>query len=410
MGILNRIKNVFKNETIEKQITMDEIIEMFKLEKGYGENLSEVTYFTCIKMLSESMGKLSLNLYQDTENGVERAKVNQVARTLRIRPNPYMTPATFWATVEFNKNQYGNSFVWVRWHLGKLMDLWILPPNSVTILVDNVGLFGNGNGMYYLYEDPETMKKYKFSHKEILHFKTGTSRDGITGISVQDILASTVEGNKASQGFMNNLYKSGLTAKASLEYTGDLNEEAKKKLIKGFEDFASGSENAGKIIPVPLGMKLTPLDIKLTDSQFFELKKYSSLQIAAAFGIKPNHINDYEKSSYSNSESQNLSFYVDTLLFILKQYEQEISYKLLTDDEQDKGIHFKFNVNSILRADTKTQMESLAIGINNAIYTPNEARNFIDMPKNPDGDILMTNGNYIPVSQVGNQYSKGGDK
>lgn len=410
MKIIDNIKNIFAPKN-EKTITMDEIIEMFKGKHILGENLSEVTYFTCIKMLSESLGKITLNFYQDTENGVERAKNNQVARKLKTRPNPYMTPSIFWATVEFNKNQYGNSYVWYRMHKGILVDMWILPPNSVKILIDNAGLFSNNNAMYYLYEDPSTNKKYKFNHEEILHFKTGTSRDGITGLSVQDILSSTVEGNKESQNFMNNLYKSGLTSKAALEYTGDLSEKAKKTLIKGFEEFASGSKNAGKITPVPLGMKLTPLDIKLTDSQFFELKKYSSLQIAAAFGIKPNHINDYEKSSYASSEAQNLSFYVDTLLFILRQYEQEISYKLLTEEEQVNGFHFKFNVNSILRADTKTQMESLALGVNNAIYTPNEARNFRDMPKNKNGDVLMTNGNYIPVSQIGSQYNKkkGGD-
>ena len=39
--------------------------------------------------------------------------------------------------------------------------------------------------------------------------------------------------------------------------------------------------------------KRQPLDIKLSDSQFFELKKYTALQIAAAFGVKPNQINDY---------------------------------------------------------------------------------------------------------------------
>lgn len=61
-------------------------------------------------------------------------------------------------------------------------------------------------------------------------------------------------------------------------------------------------------------MKLTPLDIKLSDSQFIELKEYSALQIAAAFGIKPNQINDYTKSSYSNSEMQQLSFLTDTML------------------------------------------------------------------------------------------------
>ena len=109
----------------------------------------------------------------------------------------------------------------------------------------------------------------------------------------------------------------------TLEYTGELNEKAKTALVKSFEEFGSGAKNTGKILPVPLGMKLTPLDIKLTDSQFFELKKYNALQIAGAFGVKPNQINDYSKSSYSNSEMQQLSFYVDTELFIIKQYEEE---------------------------------------------------------------------------------------
>jgi HK97 family phage portal protein len=149
-----------------------------------------------------------------------------------------------------------------------------------------------------------------------MHFKTSMTFDGITGIPVKDILKTTVEGSLESQKFMNNLYKTGLTGKAVLEYTGDLNKDAKDRLVKGFEEFANGSKNAGKIIPVPLGMKLVPLDIKLTDSQFFELKKYTALQIAAAFGIKPNQINDYEKSSYASAEAQNLAFYVDTL-FIL---------------------------------------------------------------------------------------------
>ena len=133
---------------------------------------------------------------------------------------------------------------------------------------------------------------------------------------------------------MNNLYESGLTAKATLEYTGELNEKAKTALVKSrLRSSAAGRRNTGKILPVPLGMKLTPLDIKLTDSQFFELKKYTALQIAGAFGVKPNQINDYSKSSCSNSEMQQLSFYVDTELFIIKQYEEEINFKILPDED-----------------------------------------------------------------------------
>lgn len=162
---------------------------------------------------------------------------------------------------------------------------------------------------------------------------------------------------------MNNLYESGLTAKATLEYTGELNEKAKTALVKSFEEFGSRAKNTGKILPVPLGMKLTPLDIKLTDSQFFELKKYNALQIAGAFGVKPNQINDYSKSSYSNSEMQQLSFYVDTELFIIKQYEEEINFKILPDEDADDGYYYKFNEKVLFRTDSKTQMEYLRNGV-----------------------------------------------
>lgn len=46
----------------------------------------------------------------------------------------------------------------------------------------------------------------------------------------QQILRDTVAGASESQAFMNNLYESGLTAKATLEYTGELNEKAKAAL------------------------------------------------------------------------------------------------------------------------------------------------------------------------------------
>ena len=105
-----------------------------------------------------------------------------------------------------------------------------------------------------------------------------------------------------------------------------------------------------------------------------ELKKYGALQIAAAFGIKPVQINDYSKSSYSSSENQNLAFLVDTLLFILKQYEEELNYKLLSNKEIADGYFFKFNIGMLLRADMKTQIESITQAISNGLYTPNEGR------------------------------------
>lgn len=419
MNILDKMaigrlkKTIYKNEESTKtqgnSISIDDINQLFSMNRYHGENLSEVTYFTCIKILSETMGKLSIELKQDTKEGTIKVTDHEVYRMLSQRPNPYMSPSTFKSLVEFNRNHYGNAFIWARYKGAHIADLWVLENDYVTILVDNVNLLATEDKLYYQYINPKNGQSYIFNQKEIIHLKSGTSKNGLQGLSVQEILSTTMQGNKASQSFLNNLNEKGMTARATLEYTGDLDRGKRAELIKTIEEYALGQENAGRIVPIPLGMKLTPLDMKLTDSQYFELRKYSALQIAAAFGIKPNHLNNYEKSSYSNSESQNLSFYVDTLLFILKQWEEELDYKLLTENERIEGMHFKFNVASILRGDLKTQAECLSKYVNNGIYTPNEARDMLDFTTKEGGDVIMVNGNYIPVTKVGSQYEKGGD-
>lgn len=404
----NWTKKIFKNETIE--MNNPKLLEWLGIDSNTPHNkLSEATYFACLKIMAESIGKMPLHMLRKTDKGIVSSDKEELYNLLKLRPNPYMTSTTFWSTVEMNRNHYGNAYVWKRYKGPEVKDLWIMPSEDVSIVIDDVGILGTSDKIWYRYTDKRTDKQYTFNHDEILHLKTSMTFDGITGIPVREILKHTVEGALESQKFMNNLYKTGLTGKAVLEYTGDLDVTAKARLVKGFEDFANGSANAGKIIPVPLGMKLVPLDIKLTDSQFFELKKYSALQIAAAFGIKPNQINDYEKSSYASAEAQNLAFYVDTLLYPLKHYEEEITYKILSTDLIKQGYFWRFNVNVILRADLKSQMEALSKGVNNGIYSANEARGYLDLPTKEGGDILMVNGNYIPITDVGAQYEKGGE-
>ena len=409
MKIIDRFKAFLSPNNKGVGLNDSQFLEWLGVDNSNINAISEVTYFTCLKVLSETIGKLSLKMYRDTEKGIIKAKTNDIYNLLKLRPNPYMTSSVFWTTLERNRNHYGNAYVWCRWIGNKLADLWIMQSECVQVYIDDEGYFGKKNKIWYVYSDPQTGKQYTMSSDEVLHFKSSHSSDGIVGKSVRDTLQDSIEGATKSQRFMNKLYKQGMTARAVLQYTGDLDKEAKRRLLKGIEDFASGEDNAGKIIPIPLGMQIQPLDIKLADAQFFDLKKYNALQIAGAFGIKPNHLNDYSKSSYSNSEMQQLSFYVDTLQYILKQYEEEITYKLLSSQQINNGYFFKFNEGSILRADMKTQAECLTKYVNNGIYTPNEAREMLNLPCEEGGDILIVNGNYMPITMAGNQYVKGGE-
>ena len=77
---------------------------------------------------------------------------------------------------------------------------------------------------------------------------------------------------------------------------------------------------------------------------------------------------------------------------------------MLSDKEIKQGYYFKFNTGMLLRADLKTQVESLTKGIANFLYTPNEARAYLDLEAKDGGDELIGNGSTIKVSQIGMQY------
>lgn len=418
MGIIEKIKNRIRKEPVAGVSLQDqELLWWLGIHPGSKKAVAEVTYFTCLKMMAETIGKMPLKYYQQTEKGRIRAEPTTAGILMSVRPNPFMTPTTLWTTTEMNCQHYGNGYIWIRTRFNpkkyggeyEILDLWPMQSNYVTPIMDDIGLFGGKGELYYRYNDPKTGKEYMFRNSEIMHFKTWYTFDGFMGAPVREILKATVDGAGESQEYLNNLYKNGLTASMAMQYLGDLEDDKIKKLQKKFADKLTGSANAGKVVPVPLGLTLTPLNMSMADAQFFELRKYSALQIAGAFGIKPNQINDYEKASYANSETQQLAFYVDTMSYRLKSYEEEINAKILTPEELKSQCFYKFNEKAILRTDSKTQMEMLKNAVNNGIYMPNEAREYLDLPSKEGGDILMVNGNYIPITDVGQQYRKGGE-
>lgn len=409
-NVFNKVFNKFANVNLKRDSPNNDE-NWFKVFENEKDLYSEVTYFTCLKLLSETLAKMPLKFYQKTDNGVFVADDTDLSFKLKYKPNNLMTPTIFWATVENNRNHYGNAYVWIRREYIpkkyggdlKIKDFWIMDSNSV-----NVYVLDNGT-LVYQYTDWITKQVYYFNQDEVLHFKTSATFDGIIGKSVRDILKDTVNTNLSSQKFLNELNENGVSARLTITVDADVTESDKKKLAKRLAEFSSGIKNAGKLMPIPAGMRVQPLDIKLTDAQFLEIRRYTALQIAGAFGVKPDMINDYSKSSYNSSEAQQLSFYVDTLQFILRQYEDEINYKLLLNREIQEGYFFKFNEKVLLRTDSSTQAEMLSKLVNNGIYTPNEARRKLDLNSVEHGDRLMMNGNYIPIEQVGQQYKKGGD-
>lgn len=396
----------FRGKSTSDTMTLNQLLDFLGVHNTSAATLSNATYFACLKVLSESIGKLPLKVQQYTPaQGIRVAREHPFYRMLNERPNRYMPASTFWATMELCRNHYGNAYAWIDTRDPKRPQLWPMDPKCVQVWYDDAQLLGDVPNVYYRYSTPRGT--ITLGSEEVLHFKSHHTLDGLVGVSVREQLADTINGGAKAQAMLNKMYENGMTAKAVLQYTGSLKDANVDALTRGIEAYAKGAmrdKGVENLIPLPLGMTLTPLNVKLADSQFVELSQFSALQIASAFGVKPYQVGDYTKSSYASAEAQQLSFLTDTLLFILTGYEQEIGYKLLSDQEEADGYHAKFNTGVMLRSDQKAQMETLVSAVSNFVYTPNEAREKLDLPAREGGDQLIGNGSTIPLTAVGSQW------
>ena len=123
-----------KNKANSRNIELNQLYKFLGIDANAGSNnLSEATYFSCLKVLSESIGKLPLKILQHNENkGVSTLRDHHLYTLLHDRPNPYMTASIFWSTVEYNRNHYGNAYVWIQ-GVGTEQKLWILPSTDVKV-------------------------------------------------------------------------------------------------------------------------------------------------------------------------------------------------------------------------------------------------------------------------------------
>lgn len=421
MGLRERIKNYFtgsddsitKTDSLVRSASTEaewhDLQEFLGIDNPIKNSMQEATYYTCMRILRETVGKMPLRLMcVDSDNGIREAKEHPLYDVLTIRPNKYTTATAFWASMEQDRQHFGNAYAMITGAGTKTKpySLWRMPPSEVEVWYDDAKCLNEIPDVYYMWSSGGDVNVLKST--EVLHFRTSDTLDGIMGIPLIDRLNLLLEGSLNAQGFQNEFIGSGMSGKSVLQYTGSLEGDGVEAFTRNIENYIKGnlkSEGIENVIPIPVGATLTPLNLKLTDAQFIELKKYSSEQIAAAFGVFPQQIGNQSKQSYASAQAQQEMYYTETMLYILRHYENECDYKLLSKREIDRGYFSEFDSTVMLRTDYKTQVEANQKGIESGQITPNEARGKLRLPSKDEGDVLLGNGALIPISMAGTQYT-----
>ena len=87
-----------------------------------------------------------------------------------------------------------------------------------------------------------------------------------------------------------------------------------------------------------------------------------------------------------------------TLHPIVTQYEEEQTWKLLTDRELTAGLEIRINMMAELRGDTESRRKWYQTMLQEGPFSVNDVLALEDLPDIPGGDEHRASLNYVPLS------------
>lgn len=259
---------------------------------------------------------------------------------------------------------------------GKLERLDILNPARVQPIMNS-----DTEELWYKIT-PETGRELYVHNYYVIHIPF-ISTNGYSGISPVSVLHDTIEYAENIKKFSVKQLEQGVNAAVVLEAPANLSEPQKVDMISDFMD--TYKKTSGNILLLESGVTAKSLNLSPVDNKLFEVEKITRSKVAMVYNIPPHLLGDYSDTSFSSQEQQMLEFLMLTMLPIVVAYEQELNRKLLTSEQRRRGYHFKFNMDSILRADAATQAEVDYKAVRSAWKTPDEIRAERNLPPLPGG-------------------------
>lgn len=174
------------------------------------------------------------------------------------------------------------------------------------------------------------------------------------GIGPLEYARRTTYAALAAKEFGGNFFRDGAHPTVVISPREDPGPDGAEELKRKIRSKVNGTNR--DVLVLPQGIEWHQLQINPQDSQFLDLMRFSGAEIAAFFGLQPEHIGYPVESEgsvqYSNRENRQQDVLQDAVMPVLLPLEEGITELL------PRGQRVKFNVDGLLRTDLKTRYES----------------------------------------------------
>ena len=357
--------------------------------------MSMDTVWACVMLIARTISTLPLQFYKDdgTGRGVI-ARDHPLYAILHDAPNADMTAVAFWQAMVGSLLLWGNGYAEIHRNGNRLVALTPMVPDRLSVLRQS-----DGSILYTYREYGGALRE--ITEDNIFHVK-GFSLDGLQGLSPISQARQTLGIALAAEKSAASLFRNSMRPSVALIAPSYMTKDQRTQYEAELRPKMLGAINAGTPALLEGGWDIKNISMNPDDAQLLATRGFSVEQICRWFGVAPPMIGHMEKSTAwgTGLEQMNLWFLTYTLRPYLEAIEQEIRRSCLTPIE--KQVYYaEFNVDGLLRADSKTRADMMSIYVNNGIRTRNEVRALDNQGPLDGGDVLTVASTLVPLADIG---------
>jgi HK97 family phage portal protein len=343
--------------------------------------------WACVKLVSETVASLPVNVYKKTANGREIDENHDLTVLFSGKVNRYQTKVEFFETVLLNLLVYGNAYCQVQKFGDKIVGLLPLMSSQM-----EVQLMQDGSLTYEYYHDAGVQV---YAEQSIWHLKL--FGNGIVGLSPIAHQRNTLGIAIAAEKAVTNIYRNGAKPSGVLTLDKWLTPEQRDQVRQKFYSLSGGNQD--RLMVLEGGMKFDAISLSPQDIELLASRQFQISEICRWYGVPSVMINDTSSTTVWGSGIAQIveGFYKVTLRPILEKIEASMQVHL--NKTRNREIEFDFN--ALTRGDLKARYEAYRIGIHGGFLKPDEARIAEGLSPAEGGDKLYIQGATVPLTDAG---------
>ena len=329
------------------------------------------TVFACVTLIASDIGKLSLRLVAEDQNGIWVETDNPAFSPVLRKPNRYQRPSTFVQQWLLSKLLHGNTYVLKeRDARGVVVALYILDPTAVQPLVAPDGSVYYQVGRDWLSQ--VNAPQLAIPAREIIHDLLCPLFHPLIG--VPPIFAC---GYAASQGLTiqqnsAKFFASGSQPGGVLTAPGAIDELTAQRL-KTYWDQNFAGDNYGKVAVLGDGLKYEGMATNAVDSELIKQLNWTDEKICSVYHVPGYMVGIGPAPPYANAEPLIQQYYGQCLQTLIVNFEQALDEGLgLTTPISGTQYGTEFDIDDLIWMDSETRAKAAQAA--SGTLSPNEAR------------------------------------